>query len=195
VPLFGRWVRASVPCLCGVRRSTGATEMQQNEQRTTWAGQLERPVRRSLRRALAIECNIECETWDGMVSLPVTDLSNEGLWVESEVSLSPGEELVVSFQLPDTPHAPRIWATARVARVGLWRRRDDVHASGMGLVFTYCSEADRRRLSAFLVGRPPPLPPACVRSVARELEANLMLLPPSVELALPPVLDIELAEA
>jgi hypothetical protein len=167
----------------------------QNGQITVSAdGQLGRTSRRSLRRALAIECNIECESWDGMVSLPATDISNEGLWVESDVALNPGEELVLSFQLPDTAPEERIWATARVARVGLWRRREDVHSSGMGLVFTYCSEADRRRLAAFLVGRPPPLPPVCVQRTASELEACLMLLPPSGEHKLPPVLDLDLAE-
>jgi hypothetical protein len=168
----------------------------QNDRSTTanrgWRG---RPLRRSVRRALAIECSIECESWDGTVSLPATDISNDGLWVESDVALNPGEELVVSFQLPGAPLEERIWATARVARVGLWRRRDDVRPSGMGLVFTYCSESDRRRLQAFLVGRPPPLPPVCVRRSAREVEDSMTLLPPSGELLLPPVLDVQLVEA
>ncbi len=152
-------------------------------------------MRRSLRRALTIDCRIECDSWEGAVFLPATDVSNEGLWVQTQYTLSPGEEVVVSFALPNAPPEERVWATAKVARVGMWRRRDDLQAPGMGLVFTYCSEADRRRLAAFLVGRPPPLPPACVRKATREVEASLTLLPSSSETSLPPVLDPRLLQA
>ena len=152
------------------------------------------PGRRSLRRALTIDCRIECESWEEAVYLPATDVSNEGLWVQTQYALSPGDELVVSFALPDAPPEERVWATAKVARVGMWRRRDDVHSPGMGLVFTYCSDADRRRLAAFLIGRPPPLPLPYVRSAVREIQRSFTLLPPE-ETALPPVLDTQLIDA
>jgi hypothetical protein len=154
-----------------------------------------RRERRSLRRALVIDCDIECDSWDGVICLRATDVSNEGLWVETQIALNPGAELVLSFALPDAAPDKRMWATAKVARVGMWRRRDDIHASGMGLVFTYCSQADRERLAAFLVGRPPPVPDACLRSRLREVEAHLTMLPGSEELALPPVLDTRLLQA
>jgi hypothetical protein len=114
--------------------------------------------RRSLRRAVTLECNLESEVWDGIVVLPATDLSAEGLWLETPYALDEGEELVVSFEVPNAPEPTRIWAIATVARVGLFRRRGEAQASGMGLVFTYCSEDDHMRLRAALEGRPPPLP-------------------------------------
>jgi len=114
--------------------------------------------RRSVRRSVKLECNLESESWDGIVVLPATDLSMEGLWIESPYALEQGEEVVVSFALPGEGEPGRVWAIAEVARVGLWRRRGDQGASGMGLSFTYCSSDDRTRLDAALRGLPPPLP-------------------------------------
>jgi hypothetical protein len=149
-----------------------------------------RSGRRSLRRALTIDCRIECESWEGAVFLPATDVSTEGLWIQTSCALSPGDEVVVSFALPNASPDQRVWATAKVARVGMWRRRDDVHAPGMGLMFTYCSDADRQRLAEFLVGRPPPLPPSSMRTAVRAVEASLRAVPPSEEQLLAPVLAL-----
>lgn len=153
------------------------------------AGRPEASRRRSLRRAVAIDCQLECDSWDGPVQLPVTDLSDEGLWIETPFALDRGEELVVSFTLPDSPSGERLWAIAQVARVGLWRRRNDPHRAGMGLVFTYCDFGDQRRLSASLRGRPPRLPlarkPPVLPTLAREPSGD----------GLPPVLDSLLAQS
>lgn len=116
-------------------------------------------ARRSVRRALSLDCRLESDSWDGEVVLAATDVSDEGLWVETPCVLARGEELVVSFPLPSDP-GERVWAIAEVARVGMWRRRQDPYAPGMGLVFTYCSDEDRSRLRAALRGRPPRLPKA-----------------------------------
>lgn len=116
-------------------------------------------VRRSVRRAVTVDCRLESDSWEGEVELSATDISDEGLWVETPCILARGEELVVSFPLPSNPNE-RVWAIAEVARVGLWRRRQDPYAAGMGLVFTYCSVEDRSRLRAALRGRPPRLPKA-----------------------------------
>jgi len=111
---------------------------------------------------VTLDCRLVSNAWDGIVVLSVTDLSNEGLWVETPYALAEGEELVVSFDMPDAEHGS-VWAIAEVARVGMWRRHNDERASGMGLVFTYCSEDDRCRLRAALQGLPPPLPPHTLR--------------------------------
>jgi hypothetical protein len=121
-----------------------------------------RKRRRSLRRAVALECDLHSNVWDGTVALSATDISNEGLWIETPYALCEGEELVVSFELPGTRENGRFWAVAEVARVGLFRRQRDDQPSGMGLVFTYFCQDDRLRLRAALQGRPPPLP-ACAR--------------------------------
>jgi hypothetical protein len=130
------------------------------------AVELERPRlrgkrrRRSLRRALSLECRVECDAWEGSVAFEASDVSDEGLWLDTPYALQPGEELVVSFPLPGDPDAERVWAIAEVARVGMWRRRQDAYPAGMGLVFTYCSQEDLNRLSNSLYGRPPRLPSA-----------------------------------
>lgn len=121
-------------------------------------GAAARRRRRSVRRALTVECQLECECWDAPVLLRATDVSTEGLWIETPYALDPGQELVVSFRIPEPCGAPRLWAIAEVARVGMWRRRGDAHPVGMGLRFTYLNDDDRVRLEAALLGRPPRLP-------------------------------------
>jgi len=140
------------------------------------AVELERPRpsgkkrRRSLRRALSMECNVECDAWEGSLVLQASDVSDEGLWIDTPYSLEQGEELVVSFPLPGEPDAERVWAIAEVARVGMWRRRRDAYPAGMGLVFTYCSQEDLNRLSNSLYGRPPRLPSALLHRRAPLLQ-------------------------
>src|SRR3954469_22995050 len=106
--------------------------------------ELGRGKRRSLRRAVALECGIQSEWWDGLLELPATDVSNEGIWVETAYALDPGEEVVVALLPPGARTGEEVWAMAEVARVGLWRRRIDPWPIGMGLRFTYCSRSDRR---------------------------------------------------
>jgi hypothetical protein len=114
--------------------------------------------RRSLRRALSLECALQSELWDGLVSFGATDVSEEGLWVDTPYALDLGEELVLSFLPPGAPPGQELWAVAEVARVGLWRRRSDPGPPGMGLAFRYVSAVDRRFLARALVGHPPRLP-------------------------------------
>lgn len=153
--------------------------------------------RRSVRRAVSLECNLESESWDGIVVLPATDLSNEGLWLESPYALDEGQEVVVSFELPSDGEPGRVWAIAEVARVGLWRRRgDDERAPGMGLAFTYFSEDDRSRLRSALAGLPPPLPTSEPVGLASPppLPRRESATPPSLDdETLPVVLDWLLA--
>jgi hypothetical protein len=165
-----------------------------HEQRTDTVEEFEWPRRaksrvrrRSLRRALTVDCNLESDGWGGSVVLQATDVSDEGLWLETPYALEPGEELVVSFPLPGDPAAEPVWAIAEVARVGMWRRREDAHPHGMALVFTYCSQEDLNRLSDSLYGRPPRLPPSARRS------ASQPPAPPDEQPSLPAVLDWLLA--
>lgn len=113
--------------------------------------------RRSVRRAVALDCALQSELWDGVVHLPASNLSTDGIWIETPIALEPGEELVVSFTPPGG--SEKVWAAARVVRSTRARRRGDPAAvPGMGLAFTYCSDAHHRLLARALLGQPPRLP-------------------------------------
>jgi hypothetical protein len=114
-------------------------------------------MRRSLRRAVRLECALQSDLWDGLVSLESSNVSDEGVWLDTPYALDLGEELVLSFLPPGARHGQEIWAVAEVARVGLWRRRLDPWPAGIGLTFRYVSALDRRFLARSLVGFPPPL--------------------------------------
>ncbi len=114
--------------------------------------------RRSVRRAVSIECEVLSDQWDGAVSLPVTDLSSFGLWVQTLLTLEAGEEVMVSLAPPFWPNNSPLVALATVSRVGMFRRRDDLHASGMGLEFTDIDAHESSLLANALKGLPPRLP-------------------------------------
>jgi hypothetical protein len=116
--------------------------------------------RRSLRRAVQLEAHVMSDLWDGAVALTLTNLSQHGAWLDSELSLDVGDELSLTFTPPhwQTLGLPRLHARATVARVSLRRRRCDSASAGMGLRFTGLSRATARRLDAALRGVPPPLP-------------------------------------
>lgn len=153
-----------------------------------------RSRRRSLRRAVAVPCRLQSSYWDGLLTLPASDISNEGVWIDTPLPLEPGEETVVSFNPPGQPRI-ELWATAEVARVGLWRRTNDTFPVGMGLIFTYFSDLDRALLKHSLRGRPPRLPlrrrppplPAHLRRVISEAACEL---PPVLALQRTPVIEI-----
>lgn len=115
--------------------------------------------RRSVRRSVAIECSVHSAYWDGAVSFVVSDLSYEGIWLETKVTLEPGDELLLSFVPPGA--RATVWAAARVVRVS---GRDGL-PNGMGLSFTFMSEGDRTILVHSLEGLPPHLPGARVPPV------------------------------
>ena len=115
--------------------------------------------RRSLRRAVRIDCALRSAHWNGELRLPATDLSVTGIWVETPLALQHGEELILSFTPPQGGEDDKVWAAARVARVGVSRYRSEAGAlPGMGLAFTYCSDRHLRMLARALAGCPPRLP-------------------------------------
>lgn len=113
--------------------------------------------RRSLRRAVSVECEMESNLWDGQVPFRVTDLSNEGLWLRTGLSIECGEQVVVSFAPPSWPRTEPLVALASVVRVAMPRRRGDHEHSGMGLRLMDLSPDERQLLRGVLRGLPPPL--------------------------------------
>lgn len=113
--------------------------------------------RRSLRRAVSIDCEIESDLWDGQVPFRVTDLSDDGLWLRTGLSIECGEQLLVSFAPPRWPKPQPLVALASVVRVAMPRRRSDGELSGMALQLLDLEPEDRQLLRSSLHGLPPRL--------------------------------------
>jgi len=106
--------------------------------------------RQSPRYPVDLACSLQSDLWDEPVALRVTELARAGLWVESELALEPGEQVVVALGLPDGGPGQAVWALASVARVGFYRRRSEGKRSGMGLALSYVRPGDAERLAAVL---------------------------------------------
>ncbi len=134
--------------------------------------------RHSARRAVALECTLLSELWDGEVQLPASNLSDGGIWIETAIAPEPGEELVISFS---PPGAQQVWAAARVVRVGTRagitaREPGGADASaccGMALEFTRSSERHVRLLAQALRGsfRPAARAPLVAEGTEHVVEA------------------------
>jgi hypothetical protein len=121
-----------------------------------------RTRRRSLRRAVVVDCALRSDLWDDELCLEASNLSTAGMWVETPIALEPGSHVIVSFTPPGVQRGKRVWAAAEVVRVDAAAAEPDgLQAGGMALAFTYCSEGDRRLLARALVGCPPRLPARC----------------------------------
>jgi hypothetical protein len=113
--------------------------------------------RRSLRRAVSIDCEIESDLWEGHAPFRATDISDDGLWLRTGLPLECGEQLLVSFAPPRWPKQRPLVAMASVVRVGLPRRRSDAAESGMALQFFDLEPDEQQLLRVALRGLPPPL--------------------------------------
>jgi hypothetical protein len=114
--------------------------------------------RRSLRRAVQVECQVLSDLWEGQAPFLSSNLSPEGLWLQTSLPLERGEELLVTLSPPRWSEDEPLVALAQVARVGMYRRRSEPRASGMGLRFVDIEAAQRLALESCLLGLPPPLP-------------------------------------
>ena len=113
--------------------------------------------RRSLRRAVSLECELESNLWDGHVPYSVTDLSEDGLWLRTGLPIECGEQVLVSFAPPRWPKERPLVAMASVVRVAMSRRRSDNDQCGMGLRLLDLDPEERDLLRTSLRGLPPPL--------------------------------------
>jgi hypothetical protein len=102
---------------------------------------------------------VRSELWDGELTLPVANISLNGLWIETPLALKPGHELIVSFKPPLARRHEVVWAAAEVVRAGVYRPSADAPPMrGVGLAIRYCSAEHKRLLARSLVGCPPRLP-------------------------------------
>ena len=111
-------------------------------------------ARRSSRHAVELACEVVTSDHDEPQLFWATDLSPEGIWLEtSQPIIDTGSELVVCFR-------PAVWWEAReiivfgeVARVSHGLRHED-EAPGIGVAFLDLSPSERWSLRCWLRPRP-----------------------------------------
>lgn len=123
--------------------------------------------RRSLRRALRVETGVSSNLWDGTAPFVATNVSDHGLWLDTDLTLDIGDELVVSLTPPRWQDSQPLTVLARVARVAFKRRKSEEQRSGMGLRFVDLQPDQASKLKTALEGLPPPLSRRRSRPVGR----------------------------
>jgi len=124
--------------------------------------------RRAVRRAVHVDCEVVSRFWDDSIPHLATDLTPDGIWIESMYPLEVGEDVVLTFRPPRWEESRAVTCFGTVRRVELRRRTSDPRASGMGIEFLDISDADQSELMRSLRGLPPPLPASAERQRARE---------------------------
>jgi Tfp pilus assembly protein PilZ len=104
-----------------------------------------REARRAVRRLVDLECAVYSELWGEAISHRVTDVSEEGLWIQTDLLLEIGNEVTLTFYPPDWEEP--LYVAGRVQRVELQRRPGDGSAVGMGIEFEALRTDERRRLT------------------------------------------------
>jgi hypothetical protein len=111
--------------------------------------------RREVRRAVSVPCQIVRERDFRLVAETALDVSPDGMLIKTEIDLSPGENVFVSFRATELG----IWfdSEARVARVIHGRRPGD-KGRAVGISFSTMSRVKRFILRGHLRKVPPPVP-------------------------------------
>ena len=104
-----------------------------------------REARRAVRRLVDLECEVYAEMWGEPIAHRVTDISEEGLWIQTELLLEPGTEVTLAFLPPDWDEP--LYVAGRVRRVELRSRPSDARSVGMGIEFQALRGEERRRLT------------------------------------------------
>jgi len=89
--------------------------------------------RRTIRRAVRLDCQVVRERDFRLVGRKALDLSTEGILVAAEDDVEPGEPLIVSFRAPWSPHW--IDGEGTVARLVHGRRPEDKGRHSIGVRF------------------------------------------------------------
>ncbi len=120
---------------------------------------LETAHRRALRRSVDMPCEVISNYVDEPLLYWATDLSPYGLWLDTPFPMAGREQVVVCFK-------PPVWWPGRELTLfaEVIRSTAGQTGTGMGLVFLDITVHERRALSAWLRGRPPPLPKRRCRS-------------------------------
>ena len=102
-------------------------------------------ARRVVRRLVDLECAVYSELWGEAIAHRVTDVSEEGLWIQTDLLLEIGTEVTLTFYPPDWDEP--LYVAGRIQRVELRRRTGAGDAVGMGVEFEALRTDERRRLT------------------------------------------------
>ena len=105
------------------------------------------------RRLVEFPCELYTSRDDEPLIAWGTNLSESGIFVETDAPLERGEDLVVCFRPAVAWRASEVTVFAEIARAAAGRRRDD-GATGLGLRFLDLTRAERRQLTRWLSPRP-----------------------------------------
>ena len=112
--------------------------------------------RRSVRRAIGLDCQVVRERDFKLLGDWALDLSPLGMLVVTRDDVLTGEEVIVSFPIPRTRVI--VDAVATVARVVHGRRPSDRHRRALGISFESLEPEESKLLRASLRHIPPPVP-------------------------------------
>ena len=104
-----------------------------------------REARKAFRRLVDLECAVYTELWGEPITHRATDVSEEGLWIQTDLLLEIGTEVTLTFYPPDWEEP--LYVAGRVRRVELHGRPGDRGAVGMGIEFEALRTDERRRLT------------------------------------------------
>jgi hypothetical protein len=103
-------------------------------------------ARKAVRRFVDLDCDVYTDLWGEAISHRVTDVSEEGLWIQTELLLDVGTEVTLTFYPPDWDEP--LCVAGRVQRVELRARSGGRNAVGMGIEFETLRADERRRLTS-----------------------------------------------
>lgn len=104
-----------------------------------------REARRAVRRLVDLECEVYSDLWGEAIAHRVTEVSENGLWIQTELLLEIGSEVTLTFYPPDWEEP--LCVAGRVRRVELRARPGQGNAVGMGIAFEALRNDERRRLT------------------------------------------------
>jgi hypothetical protein len=114
--------------------------------------------RRTIRRAVELDCDVLSRYWDESVPFTALDLSLDGMWLDAMLPLEVGETLTIRFKPPRWRSERALVVNAEVRRVDLNRRPRGSTAPGMGIAFVDLLPWERDALRMAIEGLPPPIP-------------------------------------
>ncbi len=104
-----------------------------------------REARRAVRRLVDLQCGVFSDVWGEAILHRVTDVSEDGLWIETDLLLEVGSEVTLSFYPPDWEEP--LYVAGQVQRVELERGLEQTSTVGMGISFETLRTDERRQLT------------------------------------------------